>query len=225
MADKTAVVLLSGGLDSATVLAYALSKGYKCKALSFDYGQRHGVELASARKVAAFFGITEHVVINIDLKKWGGSALTSDSIAVPDAGQYKDIPPTYVPARNMIFLSFAAAWAEVLGAREIFIGVNSVDYSGYPDCRPQFIKAFEDCASLGTKAADEGWRFSVQAPLQHLTKPEIIKLGVSLGFDYSLTHSCYNPSAEGKACGRCDSCMIRKRGFEEAGIKDPTLYC
>lgn len=222
--NKKAVVLLSGGLDSATCLAVALKEGFKASALSFDYGQRHSFELNAARKVAASMGIAEHVVINIDLRKWGGSALTSNSINVPDAGTEKGIPLTYVPARNTIFLSFAVAWAEVLGASDIFIGVNSIDYSGYPDCRPQFIKAFENCATLGTKAADEGWKFTIQTPLQNKNKAEIIMLGHELGVDYSLTHSCYNPSPEGISCGKCDSCSFRLKGFCEAGLTDPIKY-
>jgi 7-cyano-7-deazaguanine synthase len=164
------------------------------------------------------------VTTNIDLRKWGGSALTSSSINVPDAGTQHNIPVTYVPARNTIFLSFAVAWAEVLEARDIFIGVNSLDYSGYPDCRPQFIKAFEECARLGTKAADEGWKFNIHAPLQTLTKSQIIKLGIKIGVDYSLTSSCYNPSPDGRPCGKCDSCNLRKKGFEEAGLTDPLPY-
>jgi 7-cyano-7-deazaguanine synthase len=219
-----AIVLLSGGLDSATSLAVAQSKGFKCFALSFDYGQRHEIELDCARKIAQQAGVKDHIVINIDLTKWGGSALTSSAIDVPDSGDSQGIPPTYVPARNTIFLSFAVAWAEVLGAKDIFIGVNSVDYSGYPDCRPQFIEAFQKCANLGTKASDEGWSFKIHAPLQTKNKAEIIKLGTELGVDYSLTHSCYNPSSDGKACGKCDSCVLRRNGFQEAEIKDPTIY-
>ena len=222
--SEKAVVLLSGGLDSATCLAVAINDGYEPYALSFDYGQRHSVELQSARKVAARSGVAQHVITTIDLRKWGGSALTSNSISVPDADTSHDIPVTYVPARNTIFLSFAVAWAEVLGARDIFIGVNSLDYSGYPDCRPQFIKAFEECARLGTKAADEGWKFTIHAPLQTLTKAQIIKLGTKIGVDYSLTSSCYNPSPDGRPCGRCDSCNLRRKGFEEAGLADP-LCC
>jgi 7-cyano-7-deazaguanine synthase len=219
-----AVVLLSGGLDSATCLAVAKSKGFACYALSFNYGQRHNIELECAGNVAKAMGAAHHAVINIDLRQWGGSALTSD-LAVPDAGSYPGgIPVTYVPARNTIFLSFATAWAEVLGARHIFIGVNSLDYSGYPDCRPEFIAAFAECARLGTKAVDEGWKFTIDAPLQYLTKAEIIQLGTALGIDYSLTHSCYNPTPDGLACGRCDSCVLRRQGFVDAGIPDPTRY-
>jgi 7-cyano-7-deazaguanine synthase len=221
---KKAVVLLSGGLDSATCLAVAKNEGYKCCALSFDYGQRHEIELKCAGKIAAQSCVQDHIVINIDLTKWGGSALTSDSIDVPDSGESQGIPPTYVPARNTVFLSFAVAWAEVLEARDIFIGVNSVDYSGYPDCRPQFIEAFQKCANLGTKASDEGWSFKIHAPLQSKNKAEIIKLGTELGVDYSLTHSCYNPSPDGKACGKCDSCFLRRKGFQDARVEDPTIY-
>ncbi len=221
--SKKAVVLLSGGLDSATCLAIAKSEGFECYALSFDYGQRHECELLAAKTIAGAMGVADHVVIKIDLRKWGGSALTSD-IAVPDAGGAAGIPVTYVPARNIIFLSFATGWAEVLGAKDIFIGVNSVDYSGYPDCRPRFIEAFRQCANIGTKAEDEGWQFNIHAPLQTLDKSAIIRRGIALGVDYSLTHSCYNPGADGRACGRCDSCSLRRKGFEAAGIPDPTNY-
>lgn len=221
--SKKAVVLLSGGLDSATCLAIAKSEWFECYALSFDYGQRHECELLAAKTIAGAMGVADHVVIKIDLRKWGGSALTSD-IAVPDAGGAAGIPVTYVPARNIIFLSFATGWAEVLGAKDIFIGVNSVDYSGYPDCRPRFIEAFRQCANIGTKAEDEGWQFNIHAPLQTLDKSAIIRRGTALGVDYSLTHSCYNPGADGHACGRCDSCSIRRKGFEAAGIPDPTNY-
>jgi 7-cyano-7-deazaguanine synthase len=223
MEPKKAVVLLSGGLDSTTVLAFAINKGHECHALSFDYGQRHSVELDRAKKSAAKLGAASHSVIKFDLRQWGGSALTSDKISVPDAGETEGIPPTYVPARNTIFLSFATALAETLGAPDIFIGVNSVDYSGYPDCRPRFIAAFEECARLGTKACDEGWRFRINAPLQYLSKAEIVRLGVELGVDFSLTHSCYNPSPDGKPCGKCDSCELRRKGFEEAGVTDTAL--
>ncbi len=225
MEKPKAVVLLSGGLDSATGLAMALDQGFECYALSFEYGQRHECELAAARKIAQNAGVLKHVVINIDLRQWGGSALTSDQIDVPDAGSYEeDIPVTYVPARNIIFLSFAIGWAEVIGAWDIFIGVNSVDYSGYPDCRPQFIEAFSEAARVGTKAADLNKKFNIHAPLQYMTKEEIIKAGTALGVDYSLTHSCYNPDAAGLACGRCDSCQLRRQGFAAAGIPDPTRY-
>ena len=218
-----AVVLVSGGLDSATVLALARRDGYDCHALSFDYGQRHRSELAAATRVAQAAGVP-HLVLKIDLRAWGGSALTDDRIAVPDAEDSHGIPETYVPARNLIFLSFATAWAEVLGARDVFIGVNSVDYSGYPDCRPAFIEAFSECARLGTRAADENWRFGIRAPLQNLSKAQIIRLGVSLGVDYSLTTSCYDPAPDGAACGRCASCALRHAGFVEAGVPDPTRY-
>lgn len=223
---RKAVILLSGGLDSATILAVAKSEGFECYAMSFAYGQRHHVELESAKRVCETLGVAEHIVVDIDLSKWGGSALTSDAIQVPDHDPQKPpaIPVTYVPARNTIFLSFATGWAEVIGARDIFIGVNSVDYSGYPDCRPEFIQAFAACARLGTKAADEGWEFNIHAPLQTLVKGEIIKLGNKLGVDYSMTHSCYNPSEDGKACGKCDSCEIRRKGFADAGVPDSTRY-
>ncbi|MDD5697911.1 MAG: 7-cyano-7-deazaguanine synthase QueC [Victivallaceae bacterium] len=223
--SKKAVVLLSGGLDSATYLAIAKSEGFECYALSFAYGQRHRCELRAAENVAAAGGVKDHVVINIDLRKWGGSALTDD-IAVPErkAAKNSGIPVTYVPARNLIFLSLAAGWAEVLGARDIFIGVNSVDFSGYPDCRPRFIEAFQNCATIGTKAEDEGWKFNIHAPLQFLNKAEIITRGTALGVDYSLTRSCYNPAPYGQACGKCDSCHLRRAGFARAGIKDPAPY-
>jgi len=228
MDRKKAVILLSGGLDSATALAVAADKGFACYALSFAYGQRHDVEIRAAEKIAAAFTCIEHRTVNIDLSQWGGSALTSADIDVPkdrtDGEMAEGIPVTYVPARNTVFLSFAVAWAEVIGAKDIFIGVNSIDYSGYPDCRPEFIRAFEECARLGTKAADEGWTFTIHTPLQKLGKEEIIKLGVSLGVNYSMTHSCYDPSPDGLACGHCDSCELRRKGFTEAGIPDPTIY-
>lgn len=222
---RKAVILVSGGLDSATILALAKSEGFECYAMSFAYGQRHEVELESAKRVCDAIGVADHVLVEIDLAKWGGSALTSDAIDVPNYNpDAANIPVTYVPARNTIFLSFATGWAEVLGAKDIFIGVNSVDYSGYPDCRPEFIQAFSECARLGTKAADEGWAFNIQVPLQTLDKPAIITLGNKLGVDYSLTHSCYNPSQNGKACGKCDSCELRRKGFADAGVPDPTVY-
>jgi 7-cyano-7-deazaguanine synthase len=222
---RKAVILLSGGLDSATVLAVAERNGFECYAISFNYGQRHDIELKAAEAVAKHIGAAKHITVEFDLAKWGGSALTSDSIDVPkeNAGS-AGIPVTYVPARNTIFLSFAVGWAETLGAKDIFIGVNSVDYSGYPDCRPEFIASFAETARLGTHAADEGWRFEIHAPLQTLDKSEIIELGHSLGVDYSLTHSCYDPDDDGAACGRCDSCALRANGFEKAGIPDPTKY-
>lgn len=220
---KKAVVLLSGGLDSATCLAMAKAAGFECIALSFDYQQRHLCELEAARKVAASMGVVEHMISTIDLRQWGGSALTDD-IPVPDAAHSDAIPVTYVPARNLIFLAFATACAEARGAKDIFIGVNSVDYSNYPDCRPGFVSAFEEVARLGTRAVDENWKFYIHAPLQHLSKKEIIQKGLELGVDYSLTTSCYNPNEEGLSCGRCDSCTLRKQGFAAAGIADPTKY-
>ncbi len=221
---KKAVILLSGGLDSATVLAMAKSQGFACYALSFRYGQRHSCELQAAERVAKQLGAADFKVAEIDLRLWGGSALTDDALAVPDAAESTGIPITYVPARNLIFLSFATAWAEVLGARDIFIGVNNVDYSGYPDCRPAFIESFRETARLGTCAVDEGWGYQINAPLQHMNKAEIIRAGLQLGVDYSLTTSCYNPDGEGRSCGKCDSCSLRIQGFREAGISDPTRY-
>jgi 7-cyano-7-deazaguanine synthase len=226
--DRKAVVLSSGGLDSTTVMAIARSQDYEVYSLSFRYGQRHAVELEASRKVAIALGAREHLVVDVDLGKIGGSALTAP-IDVPksraEADMSADIPVTYVPARNTIFLSYALAWAEVLGASDIFIGVNAVDYSGYPDCRPEFIEAFERMANLATKAAVEGkMTIRIQTPLIHMTKAEIIKRGIALGVDYGLTHSCYDPSPEGKACGQCDSCLLRKKGFSEAGVEDPTVY-
>lgn len=222
-----AVVLLSGGLDSATVLAVARAEGFTPYALSFRYGQRHGIELDAARRVAEAQGVARHVIADIDLRVFGGSALT-DNIAVPknrDLDEPDDrIPVTYVPARNTIFLSFALAWAEVLGAADIFIGVNALDYSGYPDCRPDYLSAFEEMARLATRAGvEEGRRFRVHAPLLNLTKADIIRLGAELGVDYGLTSSCYDPGADGLPCGQCDSCQLRARGFAEAGIADPLL--
>jgi 7-cyano-7-deazaguanine synthase len=223
-----AVVLLSGGLDSATALAVARSRGHACYALTVAYGQRHAAELDAARRVAAALGAVEHRVIDLDLRAIGGSALTTD-VAVPkdrpaDA-MATGIPITYVPARNTVFLALALAWAEVLGSFDIVMGVNSIDFSGYPDCRPEFVEAFERLANLATKAGVEGkGRFRVHAPLIRLTKAEIIQLGVSLGVDYALTHSCYDPAADGSACGRCDSCLLRRAGFAAAGVPDPTRY-
>jgi len=226
--NQKAVALLSGGLDSATALAIAKSRGFRPFALSFNYGQRHEIELASAARVAKAIGVEEHLILNIDLRAIGGSALT-DTIDVPkersDSERSSGIPITYVPARNTIFLSFALAWAEVAGAQDIFIGVNALDYSGYPDCRPEYIEAFEKMANLATKAGVEGrMRLKIQTPLIAMTKAEIIKTGLALGVDYSLTHSCYDPSADGIACGKCDSCRLRLKGFAEAGISDPLSY-
>lgn len=221
--SKKAVILLSGGLDSITVLALAKQQGFKCYALSFDYGQRHNAELKAAARIAADYGVEEHKVINIGLSSIGGSALTDEHIAVPDTAQ-EGIPVTYVPARNTIFLSFALGWAEVLNAHDIFIGVNAVDYSGYPDCRPEFIKAFQHLANLATKAGVEGEHFTIHTPLISLSKAEIIKLGTELGVDYNRTVSCYSADEQGRACGVCDACRLRKTGFTEAGIVDPTQY-
>jgi 7-cyano-7-deazaguanine synthase len=224
MSSKPAVVLLSGGLDSATTMAIAADAGYACHAMSFEYGQRHDVELDAARRVAAAHGAVEHRVVSIDLRAFGGSALTDDIDVPKDRGPSQmsdDIPITYVPARNTIFLSFALGWAEVLDARDIFIGVNAVDYSGYPDCRPAFVTAFEAMANLATKMTVEGGRLTVHAPLIHLSKADIIRRGVTLGVDYGLTLSCYDPGAAGRPCGRCDSCRLRADGFREAGIDDP----
>ncbi len=220
---KRAVVLLSGGLDSATVLAIAKSEGYECFALSFDYGQRHWVELMRAADQAALQGAV-HRTANVDLRAFGGSALT-DTIEVPkdrnESAMGDDIPITYVPARNTVFLSFALAWSEVLDAEAIFIGANAIDYSGYPDCRPEFLAAFEQMANLGTKAGVEGHGVRILAPLVHLTKAEIIQTGLNLGVDYAKTSSCYDPSPEGVPCGRCDSCVLRAKGFAEVGVEDP----
>jgi len=220
---KNAVVLLSGGLDSATVLAMARAQGYVCYALSVDYGQRHHSELAAAQRVAQTLGAHEHRVINIDLTAFGGSALTDNKIAVPQHAS-AGIPLTYVPARNTIMLSLAMAWAEVLHAQDIFIGVNAVDYSGYPDCRPAFIEAFERMANLATQAAVEGHPLTVHAPLLHLSKAEIIRQGNMLGVDYAATVSCYQADEQGRACGLCDSCRLRSEGFAAAAVSDPTRY-
>jgi 7-cyano-7-deazaguanine synthase len=217
-------VLLSGGLDSATVLAQGRSEGYVCHALSVDYGQRHHAELAAARRVANALGAVSHRVAHVDLNAFGGSALTDMNIAVPEQPT-EGIPLTYVPARNTIMLSLSLAWAEVLGAQDIFIGVNAVDYSGYPDCRPEYIAAFERMANLATRAAVEGAKLSLHAPLLQLSKADIVRLGTQLGVDYSLTVSCYQADQEGRACGVCDSCRLRRAGFESAGIPDPTRYC
>ncbi len=220
---KNAVILLSGGLDSATVLALARQQGYACHALSVDYGQRHHAELAAAQRVAQALGAVEQRVISVDLTGFGGSALTDARIAVPEQAT-TGIPLTYVPARNTIMLSLALAWAEVLQARDIFIGVNAVDYSGYPDCRPEYIAAFERMANLATRTAIEGNHLTLHAPLLRLSKADIIKLGVRLGVDYSQTVSCYQADKDGRACGMCDSCRLRRAGFEAAGMADPTRY-
>lgn len=222
-AGKRAVVLVSGGLDSATVLALAAASGARCHALTFDYGQRHRVELDAARRVARQLGAADHRVVSLDIGWMGGSALTDTRIAVPQEST-PGIPVTYVPARNTIFLSIALGWAEVLDARDIYIGANAVDYSGYPDCRPEFIRAFENLANLATRAGVEGQGFQVHAPLMHMHKQEIIRTGSGLGVDYALTLSCYDPDAGGRACGRCDACRLRARGFVEAGVADPTRY-
>lgn len=222
---KKAVVLYSGGLDSTTCMAIARDKGFEAYALSFAYGQRHSVELDKARDYAPLIGAKDHMVVDIDLRKMGGSALTAD-IDVPKDGSSEDeIPITYVPARNTIFLSFALGWAEVLGASDIYIGVNALDYSGYPDCRPEFIDAFETMANLATRAGVEGVNpYRIHAPLIDLTKAQIIQQGLALGVDYRLTHSCYDPDPEGRSCGRCDSCLLRLKGFAEAGLTDPVTY-
>jgi 7-cyano-7-deazaguanine synthase len=225
MAGRKAIVLVSGGLDSATTLAIARSSGYVCHAMSFDYGQRHRAELVAADRVALSLGAVEHRVIPIDLSAFGGSALTDPSIDVPDQGVVADqIPVTYVPARNTVFLSLALAWAEVLEARDIFIGVNAVDYSGYPDCRPEFIQAFEQMANLATRAGVEGRPFTIHTPLIDLSKAQIISQGLAAGVDFGLTVSCYQPSDGGEACGVCDSCRLRREGFQAAGVEDPTRY-
>ena len=224
---KYAVVLLSGGIDSTTTLAIAIAERYQPYALSFDYGQRHKIEMQAAHRVAESLGAKEHRVARIDLRVFGGSALTDD-IAVPKQRSQTEIahgiPITYVPARNTIFLAYPLAWAEVIPASDIFIGVNAIDYSGYPDCRPEFIEAFENLANLGTKAGVEGRRFNIHTPLIKLSKTEIIRKAVELGVDLSLTHSCYHPTPEGLACGECDSCLLRLKGFREAGLKDPIHY-
>lgn len=226
--DKKAVVLSSGGIDSTTVMAIAKNEGFEIYSLSFFYGQRHAFELDCARKIATIFAAKKHMVLDVNLKPIGGSALTDD-IDVPKNNFKKEsdthIPVTYVPARNTIFLSYALAWAEVLRASDIFIGVNAVDYSGYPDCRPEFIHAFETLANLATRAGvDKITKIKIQTPLIKKSKSDIIQTGLQLGVDYSLTHSCYDPSPDGKACGHCDSCHIRKKGFKDAGVPDPTLY-
>jgi len=226
---EKAVVLLSGGLDSTTLTALARQEGFELYCLSFHYGQRHAGELEAAARIAKIYGAADHLVVDLDLKKIGGSALTDFNVGVPKASDVdqigQTIPVTYVPARNTIFLSYALAWAEVLPAGHIFIGVNALDYSGYPDCRPEYIAAFEKMANLATKAAVEGKAVvKIRAPLSKLSKAQIIKKGIDLGVDYSLTHSCYDPTVEGLACGRCDSCLLRKKGFKEAGLEDPVEY-
>src|SRR4051794_20020557 len=222
-----AVILLSGGLDSSTTLAIAQDEGFEVHAISFRYGQRHAVELEAARRIASRAGVREHVEAAIDLRMFGGSALTSD-VEVPkqrsDADMGSGIPVTYVPARNTVFLSFSIAWAEVLEANDVFIGVNALDYSGYPDCRPEYISAFQEMANLATRRGVEGERLRIHAPLIDLTKAEIIRRGLELGVDYAQTHSCYDPSPTGEACGECDSCLLRLKGFAENGIADPAPY-
>lgn len=221
--NQQAVVLVSGGLDSATTLAIARSQGYDCYALSFDYGQRHRCELEAAKRVIQQIGVTEHKILHLDLVGITGSALTDPSVAVPHQPT-EGIPVTYVPARNTVFLSLALGWAEVIKAFNIFIGVNAVDYSGYPDCRPEFIEAFEKTANLATKLGVEQHAFKISTPLIKMSKAEIIQHGTALGVDYGLTVSCYDPDAGGRACGACESCRLRAKGFEEAGIDDPTQY-
>jgi 7-cyano-7-deazaguanine synthase len=223
MALKRAVVLLSGGLDSATVLAMARAREYECYALSVEYGQRHGAELDAARRLASVFGAREHRTMRVDLSGIGGSALTDTSISVPES-PCTGIPVTYVPARNTLLLSLALGWAEVIHAADIFVGVNAVDYSGYPDCRPAFIAAFENLAQLATKAGVEGARYKIQAPLIDMSKAEIVRTGIDLGVDFSMTVSCYQADAEGRACAKCDSCRLRAAGFAAAKIPDPTRY-
>ena len=221
--SKKAVILVSGGLDSTTVVAMAKSQGYDCYTLSFDYGQRHRSELVAAQKISELMTVHAHKAVKLDLGSIGGSALTDSSIAIPES-ETTGIPVTYVPARNTVFLSIALGWAEVLGANDIFLGVNAVDYSGYPDCRPEYIKAFETMANLATKAAVEGQKLSIHAPLIDMSKGQIVQAGLALGVDYSNTVSCYQASLEGQACGKCESCRLRRQGFEQAGIKDPTRY-
>ena len=221
---KKAIILLSGGLDSTTCLAVAKSEGYECYAMSFNYEQKHNSELIAAKKIAAYFNVAKHEVVTLSIGHLGGSALTDDLISIPDYSGEKEIPTTYVPARNTIFLSIALGWAEILNAEKIFIGVSAVDYSGYPDCRPEYIAAFQNLANLATVAGVHGEKIKIETPLIHLSKSETIKLGNTLGVDYSLTVSCYRADENGKACGKCDSCSYRKRGFAEAGIADGTKY-
>ncbi|WP_066799100.1 7-cyano-7-deazaguanine synthase QueC [Sphingomonas soli] len=223
MTQSVAIALVSGGLDSMVSAARAKEDGHRLLALSIDYNQRHQVELAAARRISAMLGAERHVVMPLDLRAFGGSALTDD-IDVPKEGVGDDIPVTYVPARNTIFLSLALGWAEAAGARDIYIGVNALDYSGYPDCRPEFIKAFEDMAEVATKAGVEGRRFHIQAPLQHMSKADIVREAARLGLDAGLSWSCYDPAPGGLHCGQCDSCRLRAKGFEDAGIADPTRY-
>ena len=221
--SKKAVILVSGGLDSTTVVAMAKSQGFDCYTLSFDYGQRHRSELEAAQRVSVHMAVCEHKVVKLDLGTIGGSALTDESIDVPEEETF-GIPVTYVPARNTVFLSIALGWAEVLGANDIFLGVNAVDYSGYPDCRPEYISAFETVANLATKSGVEGHKLSIHAPLIDMTKAQIVQAGLALGVDYSQTVSCYQANSEGEACGRCESCRLRKQGFEQAAVVDPTRY-
>ena len=221
--QKKAVILVSGGLDSTTVLALAKKQGYDCYTLSFDYGQRHRAELAAAERVSGGYGDVEHKVVTLNLDSIGGSALTDEAIAVPEE-ETEGIPVTYVPARNTVFLSIALGWAEVLGAQDIFIGVNAVDYSGYPDCRPAFIDAFTSLANVATKVGVEGGAYTIHTPLMNLGKNDIVKLGAELSVDYSQTVSCYQATDDGLACGRCDACRLRREGFEQAGLEDPTRY-
>jgi len=224
---KKTVVLVSGGIDSATCCAFAKRDGFEIYAMSFSYGQRHSVELDAAKRVAAYFKAADHKIVTIDLRAFGGSSLTSSEMTVPkdrDIHSENDIPNTYVPARNTIFMSFALGWAEVIGSNDLYIGVNAVDYSGYPDCRPEYIDAYSKMANLATKAGVEGGRFTIHTPLLRLTKAEIIRAGISMQTDYSITHSCYDPSPDGKACGKCDSCVLRHKGFVDAGVADPTVY-
>ena len=221
--SKKAVILVSGGLDSTTVVAMAKSQGYDCYTLSFDYGQRHRSELEAAQRVSKLMAVHEHKVVKLDLGTIGGSALTDASIDIPEE-ETSGIPVTYVPARNTVFLSIALGWAEVLGANDIFLGVNAVDYSGYPDCRPEYISAFEAVANLATKSAVEGQKLSIHAPLIDMTKAKIVQAGMALGVDYSQTVSCYQANLEGEACGKCESCRLRRQGFEQAGLQDPTRY-
>lgn len=221
---KKALILFSGGLDSTTCLAYAKSKGFHCYAISFNYGQRHSAELDAAKKIAAFFDV-QHSIVDLPISQLSGSAVTDKTVPVPDYSGNHEIPVTYVPARNTIFLSFALGWAEVLEADDIFIGVSAVDYSGYPDCRPEYIEAFQKVAKLATKTGVEEGKIKIHAPLIHLSKAETIQLGLSLGVNYQMTVSCYRLTDDGKACGKCDSCFLRKKGFMDANVDDPTHYC